>query len=114
MIESADDIIAALRSIIADYEQRSAVQPDADRAAPGNPSPPDPPGAATLPQWQQDVTVASIEDRGRKMALRGRAEFVQWYAKLDDDQRKRLQAIAGEIKALFPEPAAIAKAMGES
>ena len=103
MIESADDIIAALRSIIADYEQRPQEPiPPVGRAAPGNPSPPDPPGAATS---------ASVEDSARRAAMRGRQYFLDWYGKRSDADRKRVQAIAGEIKALFP--AAIAKAKGE-
>jgi hypothetical protein len=104
MIETADDIIAALRSIIADYEEHHYVHKVAKpefklsgaavpgKAAPASPVPQTPAGAATLP----------VEDLGRRIAMRGRSLFLTWYAERSDDERKRLQAIADEIKGLFP------------
>ena len=103
MIETADDIIAAMRSIIADYEEHHYVHkvykpelsgtPEPDKAAVAKPAPRTPAAAATS---------ISIEDSARRAAMHGRQYFLDWYGKRSDADRKQVQAIAGEIKELYP------------
>jgi hypothetical protein len=96
-----------MRSIIADYEQRNqvvrklptvevelsgTVANEPGKAAPVPPAPQTPAGAATL----------SVEDMGREVAMRGRSQFLEFYYARSDEERKRLQEIAGEIRSLFP------------
>ncbi len=119
MIETASDIIVALRSIIADYEEMhglsgARIQPD--KAAAVQPVPRTPAAAATTftPEElakQRDefeltgklpATSISLEDSARRAAMHGRQYFLDWYGKRSDEDRKRVQAIASEIKELYP------------
>jgi hypothetical protein len=94
LINTADDIIAALRSIIADYEQRlsGTVANEPGKAAPVPPAPQTPAGAATL----------SVEDMGREVAMQGRLQFIEFYHSRDANEQARLRAISTELRELFP------------
>ena len=92
MINTADDIIAALRNLIADYEQRLPASSPPATAAPAQPAPPAPAGAAT----------PSIEDMGRRCAMNGQATFLEFFHSRTRDEQLRLRAIKPEIEGLYP------------